>query len=84
MRVIPEGLYLCRNGQEVAIVHCCMFGGGPFPFLVEYARHDGAKYAEPSLGKVNSAGYVWGKDQPDPRDLVEFIEFYNINGDIEQ
>lgn len=83
-RVIPEGIYLCRSRREVAIVHRRMLGPGPFAYLVEYAPESGVTYAEPALGKVNERGFVWGAEQPDERDLVEFIEFYNPEGDIVQ
>lgn len=77
MRVILEGIYLCRSRREVGMVrHRFVRERSRFEYLVEYARQDGVLYAEPSLGKVDQQGRVWG-DTEDPRDLVEFIEFYN-------
>jgi hypothetical protein len=76
--MIPDAIYLCRNQTEVAIVRLKLLRGGRFNVLVEYAKEDGTQYAEPSLGKVDYRGYVWGADQPDPRDLVEFIEFLDL------
>jgi hypothetical protein len=76
--MLPDAVFLCRNGTEVAIVRLKLLQAGRFNVLVEYQPEDGTVYAEPPLGTVDYRGYVWGADEPDPRDLIEFIEFLNL------
>lgn len=75
MKLIPGAIFLCRNGTEVGLVRLKFLRGGRFNLLIEYAREDGHEYADAPTGKVDHRGYVWGADEPDPRDLIEFIEF---------
>lgn len=77
MRLEENAIYRTRDRTEVGLVLLRLItGGSRFNILVEYQPADRTKrYAEPNLELVDWRGYVFGADEPNDRDLIQFIEY---------
>lgn len=77
MRLDENAIYRTRSGREVGLVLLRLITGhSRFNILVEYQPANGMQtYAEPQLELVDWRGYVFGANEPNGRDLTQFIEY---------
>lgn len=76
MRLYENAIYRTRAGTEVGlVVHRLITGDRRFNLLVQYEPANGMQtYANAQFELVDWRGYVFGADEPHPRDLIQFIE----------